>query len=105
MKKMKENRAGSYVPLRFAAEMVGVIEDFDMGEGFANGALCVLSYLSCPKGTDMHGKTFEEFLGNFVKGVDGEVPAEVASLAEKVVEQLKAAGIEVVETRIVRGDR
>lgn len=105
MKKMKENRAGSYVPLGFASEMIETIEDFDMGEEFAHGALCALSYLTCPEGHDMHGKTFEEFLDNFIKVADAMPPAEVESIVKKIVAQLEASGIEVVEARIVRGDR
>lgn len=51
--KMKENRAGSYVPREFAEEIVATIESYEMEPEFAQGAACVLAYLSCPEGSGM----------------------------------------------------
>lgn len=62
--KMKENRAGSYVPREFAEEIVATIESYEMEPEFVQGAACVLAYLSCPDGSGMHGAEFPSFLDN-----------------------------------------
>lgn len=103
--KMKRNRAGRYIPREFADEIVGTLEDYDLEPEFIEGAACVLSYLTCPEGSDMHGAEFPKYLDNGLLALEAEPPAEVMSAAREVIELLKANGVEVVVAFIVRGDR
>ena len=107
LEKMKRNRAGRYIPHEFADEIVGTLEDYDLEPEFIEGAVCVLSYLTCPEDSDMHGAEFPKYLDNGLKGEEAEntPPAEVMSAAREVIELLKANGVEVVDAFILRGDR
>lgn len=103
--KMKENRAGSCVPREFAEEIVATIESYEMEPEFAQGAACVLAYLSCPEGSGMHGAEFPSFLDNGIRAAEKRPAADAASAARRVIDALKAGGIEVVDAYVVaRGD-
>ena len=100
--KMKENRAGSYVPREFAEEIVATIESYEMEPEFVQGAACVLAYLSCPDGSGMHGAEFPSFLDIGIRAAEKRPAADAA---RKVIDALKAGGIEVVDAYVVaRGD-
>lgn len=101
--KMKRNRAGSYIPLKFAEEIVDTLESRELEPEFVEGAVCVLSYLCCPEGSEMHGAEFASFLDNGLRVMESQPPAEVMSAAREVIEMLKANGVEVVDAYIVEG--
>lgn len=83
LEKMKRNRAGRYIPREFADEIVGTLEDYDLEPEFIEGAACVLSYLTCPEGSDMHGAEFPKYLDNGLLALEAEPPAEVMSAAPR----------------------
>lgn len=99
--KMKRNRAGRYIPREFAEEIVETIESYELEPEFAEGAVCVLSYLCCPEGSEMHGAEFASFLDNGLRVMESRPPAEVMSAARAVIETLKASGVEVVDAYVV----
>ena len=58
-KKMKENKAGLYVPNRFAEEISDALRSSGMPADFVRGGEVVLGYLNCPEDADMHGTGIE----------------------------------------------
>lgn len=103
MEKMKENKAGQYIPHKFASEIIETLEEReDISEDFARGAAVTLSFLTCPKGESMHGAPLNEFIDNALSYINDMPPEEVISQAEAVIAQLRAAGINVVSAGIVK---
>lgn len=106
LEKMKAPVSGEYIPTKHAAVIYGEVLEGGMTQDFVDGCLFALGFLTCPAEEKMHGTTVSEFLENYNRNRElADVPPEVLSAAQEVIEQLKAAGIHVVEATIVRGDR
>lgn len=106
LEKMKAAVSGEYIPVKRAAEVYGAVLEAGMPQDFVDGCLFALGFLTCPAKEAMHGAAPDEFLENYLRNkAADEVPPEVLSAAQELIEQLKANGIHVVECQIVRGDR
>lgn len=106
--KMKENRAGSYIPEEFAREFLDEVEKNkdDFPEGFLAGAACALSYLICPKSVPVYGKTHAEYIRNAAIGfkvasAKGTAFEKAEEDALRIVEALEAAGFHVDDAYLV----
>lgn len=93
--KMKENRAGHYIPEDFAVEFVDEMDKLHLSDEFIKGACCAFAYLTCSENDDMHGRTPAEFLKN-----TAEINAREED-ALKIVEALEAAGFHVDDAYLV----
>ena len=104
MKKMKENKAGNYIPRKIANEIIDVIlKRDDVDDSFVDGAATVLAYLTCPEDKPMNGAEIGKFVDNALYRLDRcDDMANVMSQAQKVIDELKAAGINVVEAFIMK---
>lgn len=108
MKKMKENKAGNYIPIKFAKEIEKKLaERSDVSNEFARGAAFALSYLTCPKDMEMYGKDFDFYLENAlavmaIRDNANSADSDNISQAQAVINELKDLGINVVEAYIVR---
>lgn len=104
MKKMKENKAGNYIPRKFADEIVeAILKRDEVDNSFVDGASTVLAYLTCPEDNPMNGVDIDKFVDNALYRLDCcDDMANVMSKAQKVIDELKAAGINVVEAYIVK---
>lgn len=114
-KKMKENRSGYYIPEEFALEALEVANKHKdkLPYGFVDGFACALSYLTCQEDMDMHGKTPEEYIRNAIRGFrmlnlntvlklnEVETIEQARSKAREVIDNLKASGVNVVDSYIV----
>lgn len=105
IEKMKENKAGSYMQPKFAAEIIADLIEHDADDSFIDGAACILGYLTQPKDGGDHGKPFARFYEDGLTKRT-EPPAEVMmSKAREIIEQLEGMGVEVVSAYIVEGGR
>ena len=101
--KMKRCAAGEHIPSERAMELVEAALDFDASDEFVSGIAFACAFLACKKDDPRFGMDPAEFYAH--GPVLEEPPAEVMDAARKVIEQLKANGIHVVECQIVRSDR
>ena len=118
LEKMKKNRAGNYIPNEYAVEFLDEIKKRKdkFPEGFLDGAACALAYLSTTEKMDTYGKTAEEYVINATHVYD---VIEIDSLIElgdakdikgaenkarKIISDLKARGITVVDAYLVEVD-
>lgn len=106
-KKMRENKAGNYIPNRFAEEISDALLASDMPDDFVRGGEVVLGYLSCREGEDMHGAGIAEWLDNASVIIEHDkAHAEIAEAATEVLgalkEKLADKGIEVADCYLVR---
>lgn len=104
MKKMKRNRAGQYIPVEYANEIIETLKSKrEFGDEFMAGATFALSYLTCPEGEGMHGATIEEFAENAVRVMEVIrcVSPETVMAIKDIVDDLKANSITVRSARIV----
>lgn len=106
MQKMKENRAGHYIPNKFAEEIEKHLRSReDVSLDFAYGACSVLAFLTAKENDDMCGVAPEEYFTNSLLWLNDEKQQEEAiSKAQEVIEQLEAMGVEVVGVNVVRID-
>ena len=108
MKKIKENKAGNYIPIKFAKEIEKKLaEHSDVSNEFARGAAFALSYLTCPKYMGMYGKDFDFYLENAlvvmaIRDNAKSADSDSISQAQAVINELKDLGINVVEAYVVR---
>lgn len=114
-KKMKENRSGYYIPKEFAIEALEAVRKRkdELPYGFIDGFACALSYLTCQEDAAMHGKTPEEYIHNAIRGYrmlnlntvlklnEVETIEQARSKAREVIDNLKASGVNVVDSYIV----
>ncbi len=106
MQKMKENRAGHYIPIKFADEIEEHLRSReDASLDFVYGACSVLAFLTAKENDGMRGTTPEEYFTNSLLWLNGKKQQEEAmGKAQEVIEQLEAMGVEVVGVNIVRVD-
>lgn len=107
MQKMKENRAGHYIPVRFADEIEKHLRNRDdVSRDFIYGACAVLGFLTSKENDATHGADMDDFFSNAIAWLTDEkqLQEEAFSKAQEVIEQLEAMGVEVVGVDIVRAD-
>ena len=106
MKKMKENRAGHYIPVKFAEEIENYLHSRDdVSLDFIYGACASLGFLTCKKDDSMYGTDHEEYFNNAVSWLNDEMLQEEAfGKAQEVIKQLEAMGVEVIGVDLVRSD-
>lgn len=80
---------------------MGTLESYELDPEFVEGAVCVLSYLCCPEGKEMHGAEFASFLDNGLRVMESRPPRRGDERGRAVIETLKANGVEVVDAYVV----
>ena len=104
-KKMKENKAGLYVPNRFAEEISDALRSSGMPADFVRGGEVVLGYLNCPEDADMHGTDIADWLANAKAVIERDEMGAIIKLAKETIaeieETLAGKGIEVADCRVV----
>lgn len=113
--KMKENRAGYYIPEKYALEILEELKEQQdkFPKGFAEGVNCALSYLSCKDNQEMYRATPAEFITNAsyrfettildrALKLDGvESLDEAKKISSAVVDLLESCGVEVKDAVLV----
>ena len=71
IEKMKEAKAGLYIPPKRAAEMMAVLEEGGAHPALVDGAAVARGFLTTPEENPRHGQGFEEYAADFLlKGGD-----------------------------------
>lgn len=64
MKKFKANKADCYISEELLKKLIDDITDANASQEFKTGASTVLSFMTCPKTTSMHGSSLKEYIEN-----------------------------------------
>lgn len=64
MKSFKQNKAGCYISEELLKKLVDDIAGANASQEFKIGASTVLSFMTCPKTSNMHGSSFKEYIEN-----------------------------------------
>ena len=106
MQKMKENRAGHYIPVKFAEEIESDLRNRDdVSLDFVYGVCAALGFLTSKEDDGMYGTNHEEYFNNAIAWLHDEMLQEDAiSKAQEVINQLEAMGVEVISVDLVRAD-